>query len=731
MWKGVNLFVFWWMSTRSREMCLHLISQGELVKLSNVLCVSSMLTPTDVAYFYHPEHCYTLTNMQAYSLNTRVDVTAGLPWLEVCAPIHKSTVDCQPDTTAQSYLEQRFGIVAHDSQGANNVNSNYTGEGNRGPAAAEETHQYIYPAHLRHHEPMAFVRSGFCSPILNKFTFKSRQSFHRPPIHYSKEELLAFIDRGLVSRHDDEIVDEVDLTIDLLSFTLDSYQMKQTFDIIRNVLLEPPKPRRHRFEADVNKPQTPSNRVRISSVAAIELEEVLASDSIHRGKHGRERLRAAAVALLRDLEDRQFLTGKVITRRVSYTLRKLMWRINSPDSIDNVELAFTGFFGQHDYCFDGSVSSQFSLGEFMCLDVPYTFIFRSRRIMPYCLILDTNEEDVRVSSTKPGPDAICFPDPTSIMKPVLDEKSPCVRCASRFDHGTNVLDACSYHDGKFESGVGLWSCCGLADRKHPGCKRAPHTGKERAALVRIDALPRIVEGITLYSHFEVNIYPEITHTTAVQISKSLSKLFMNYFFMDDGDDENDTKTKFATDGSIDSISHQSDSAVRQKSLLIGGKGSPRDRSHTDDDLSESLTETSTQTELVLIKVWRVGYINVELSVAGFKRIPQRTVDIRVHDYSKAYKIGSWGYLGKKYLTYLIHETLKSGASSAFRRKAVGNTTVENQNNQLMSKPPSSFDTDHDSLIGRHFRARPLGADTFLGVAPSIQKAKSKVKANKK
>lgn len=651
--------------------------------------VVGKVSPADLTR--RTEHFYTLTNMQAYSLNTRVDVTAGLPWLEVCTPGSKVTVDCQPETTERSYLEERFGIAANKS-GTDNAGSSTREES----PTASEPHQCIYPPHLRHHEPLAFVKSGFCSPILTKFTFKSRQSFHRPPIHYSKDELLAFIDRGLVSKQYDEIVDEVDLTIDLLHFTLDSYQMKQTFDIIRNVLLEPPKPSRHRnFDEEENKPQTPSNRVRVSSVAAMEMEEVLSSDCIYRGKHGREKLRAAATALLRDLEDRHALAGDIITRRVSYTLKKLRWRIHSPDSIDNVEIAFTGFVGQHDYSFDGSVSTQFSL------------------------------EDVRVSSTKPGPDAICFPDPTSIMKPVLDERSPCLRCNNPFDHDANDLHSCLFHDGKYRSGA--WSCCGSTYKHSLGCKRGPHTGKERAALVRIEALPRIVEGITLYSHFEVIIFPEIPHTTTVQISKSLSKLFMNYFFVDDGEVEVSGKAASSdVPASADSISYQSDSTSRQKSLLIGGKGSPRERSHTEDDVSENLAEVSAQTELVLIKVWRVGYINVELSVAGFRRIPQRTVDIRVHDYSKAYKIGSWGYLGKKYLTYLIHETLKSGASSAiFRRKATGNTAADN-NDSTMPKQSTSFEADHESFLGRHFRARPTGAETFLGTAPARRpKAKGK------
>ena len=230
---------------------------------------------------------------------------------------------------------------------------------------------------------------------------------------------------------------------------ISSYQFKTTFDIIRNVLLEPPKPHRHRgFSGDENGHRPPVQRARVSSVAAAEMEEILENSRNHiHAKHGREILRSAAMNLLRDIEDRHALSGDTITRRVSYTLKKLKWRIHSPDSIDDVEIAFTGFFGKHDYSSDGSVSTQFGL------------------------------EDVRVRSSKPGPDSISFPDPTSVIKPVLNERSPCVVCGKRFDHSFNDLTSCTFHDGKFISGV--WSCCSLLNATAPGCKYGPHTGKER------------------------------------------------------------------------------------------------------------------------------------------------------------------------------------------------------------------------------------------------------------
>lgn len=241
----------------------------------------------------------------------------------------------------------------------------------------------------------------------------------------------------------------------------------------------------------------------------------------------------------------------------------------------------------------------------------------------------------------------------------------------------------------------------------------------------------MVEGITLYSHFEVNVFPETPHTTIVQISKSLSKLFMNYFFQDERED-----TKTTSDKATESISLPPGSDSRQKALLIGGKGYVRESVQTEDsdDENSSSTATDSHTELVLIKVWRVGCINAEISLAGFRRIPQRTVDIRVHDYSRAYKIGSWGYLGQKYLTFLIQETLKSGASSAIFRRKITVATSNDQSNQaemLLSKPSASFENDRESSIIRHSRVRPFGAETFLGTAPGRAKGKSKTSISKK
>mmetsp|Transcript_24870 Transcript_24870/g.44935 ORF Transcript_24870/g.44935 Transcript_24870/m.44935 type:complete len:467 (-) Transcript_24870:598-1998(-) len=458
------------------------------------------------------------------------------------------------------------------------------------------------------------------------------------------------------------------------------------------------------------------------------MEEVLRNHDKHRGKKGRQILRSAAMNLLQDLEDRIALDGNEVFRRISYTLSKLTWSIQSQgEQLDDVQIAFIGFNGQHDYSRDGSIVSQFSL------------------------------EDLRVSSSRPGPDSIGFADPTSVVKSVLGNKrSPCQRCGKYFDHSENDLNSCHFHVGQFKSGV--WKCCNSTNATAPGCKSGPHTGKELAAVVRVESLPRIVEGISLFTHVEVNLFPGVLHTLVVQISKSMSRLFMSYFFVgDDSDDYTDDMSTFSdVSGSTDAISMQSEYSPkppsRSKKMLVGVKESPSvdevtESTELDDILSElnPPEEESKMAEIAFIKVWRIGYVDVNVSFGGFKRFPQ-TLDLSVPAYSKAYKIGTWEYLGRKYLTYLLHEVVKSGASSGldklFRRKVVGIPSPGLRGDQLeprslttssyqRSAPPlpsisDSGPVDLESFIGRHLR-RPMGASDILGTpAKSAPKKKKKM-----
>ncbi|KAL7499599.1 hypothetical protein ACHAWT_007212 [Skeletonema menzelii] len=631
---------------------------------------TGQLSPADL--IRKTEHIYTLTNMEAYSLNSHVDIGVGLPWLEVDVP---ATVEpALPEPSSQ--LGVLFGISSprqvKESLSKQASSNSLHGENK----SAADDYEWKYPPELRHHEPFAFREQKNIRPILKKFTCLSRQLFHRPPIHYSNEELKSFIAQGLVIEQCGSVADDIDLEIDLLQFNLDSYQFKTTIDLIRNVLLKPPKPHRRSQNMTQLDEGTESRANRISSLAVFEMESALWAARARRasGKKERAALRSPAMKLIEDLERRIELYGDQMIRRITYKLSKLVWCVQSQGQIDDVRIAFTGFQGEHSYMASGLLKSEFGL------------------------------EDLRVSSSTPGFDSMGFADPTSVLKPVLGSKrSPCQRCGSAFSHSNNGLDACRFHWGRFRGDK--WTCCEAAASNAPGCKTAPHTGKERTAVVRVEALPPVVEGISLYSHLEVNIFPSVPHTLSVQISKSISRLFMDYFFIGQDDDDDDDSQSVSTDvtSSTDTTtSVRSDSTpkqtARKKSLLIGAKGIGISSQPIKEEISQSDSydqEDQKQlrlggqqqqqqqqfNETFLIKVLRVGYVNVEVSLGGFRALPQTTLNICVRDYTKAYKIGSPAYLGQKYLYYLIHEVLKSGASSALRRKKMTTSEVSDENEE--------------------------------------------------
>ena len=361
-----------------------------------------------------------------------------------------------------------------------------------------------------------------------------------------------------------------------------------------------------------------------------------------------------------------------------------------------------------------------------------------------------------VSSSRPSPDAISFSDPTNIVKSVLgNERSPCVRCDQIFNPSKNDSNSCVFHTGQYKYGV--WTCCKSASATALGCKTGPHSGRERAAVIRVETLPRTVEGISLYSHFEVNLFPGIPHKLVLQISKSMSRLLMSYFFVEDeNDDDIDTILSGSDDTSAtsDSFSTQLEFSPkpmsRKRAMLIGGKGTPYSgNKRGNDGLSVSLLDHKSSSvvespkkkpEMVFVKVWRVGYVDVNISLGGFKRLPLASLDLCVPAYSKAYEIGTWEYLGKKYLSHLVREVLKSGASSGlekFRRKMMGSAASPSPAGQMGDplQSTSSFETsstprllpprlptmstdsdvaEPEASIGTRIWGRPKGASDILG-----------------
>lgn len=220
---------------------------------------------------------------------------------------------------------------------------------------------------------------------------------------------------------------------------------------------------------------------------------------------------------------------------------------------------------------------------------------------------------------------------------------------------------------------------------------------------------------------------------------------MDYFFIGQDDDDDDDAKSVSTDvtGATD-VSVRSDSTpkqtVRKKSLLIGGKGITnraikegisQSDSYDLNDQQQLREQQQQPIETFFIKVFRFGYVNVEVSLGGFRALPQTTLNICVREYSKAYKIGSSAYLGQKYLYYLIHEVLKSGASSALRRRKMTTSAVtdnddkEEDDGQAERKKPVS-----PPWVSRRSAAesRSVGVEDILGspIRKSAMKKKKRL-----
>jgi len=213
---------------------------------------------------------------------------------------------------------------------------------------------------------------------------------------------------------------------------------------------------------------------------------------------------------------------------------------------------------------------------------------------------------------------------------------------------------------------------------------------------------------------------------------------MDYFFIggqNDGDNDDDVKSAMATASTkTDSTAHKQTS--RKKSLLIGGKGNAHQSINEDvsggsyDQIDHKHFKEQQPVEMFFVKVLRVGHVNVEVSLSGFKALPQTTLNLCVREYSKAYKIGSSSYLGQKYLYYLIHEIVKSGTSSALRRKKMVTSSVtdtdksedDRQDERKLKETSSPRAPWRSKSVGED--SRPIGVEDIIG-SPTRKTVKKK------
>ena len=686
------------------------------------------------------EFLYTLDRMELYSLNNDVDMNIGLQWL---GTMRKH--DALNESIERAIEKYKLNVDENEIH----LLKQSENDNNR---------KKIFPQDLQKHETKFYILPPFCQKIMEPSTFKTLQTFHRPPIDLTKEELADTIRAKSIQsmtsvdtddRKSSSAIDHVELFIDELSFLLDSHQFSTTLDVIRNVLLEPLKPDRSRYYATNNEKTLDSDNLVAQtgkadtekSTAFKQMEEAIQQLG-HQGylnsRRGREYLRTIANDLFAEVEEKQGRDEPSI-RRIEYTLCKAKWKVDTSDYVNDAEISFTGFKGIHDFTSDGSVNSQITL------------------------------EDIFVGSTKPDNESMDFDDSTVIIKTMIGvERSSCCRCGVQFDRTKNEAKACKFHPGTFEmlqgENIRSWSCCKALWEAAPGCASRPHTGKERAVAVRMDAFPRTVEGLTMYKHIEANIYPGVPHTIIVQLTKSLTKSFMKYFlgegskdeFIDMAQDIEDTNSDYSSarqrhrfytadsshDG-FDEVFEADDTALSdsrhssnpekavisqdsgRKQILFGkmkantkrkdsvakkkvnndkDQKSARKQIQVDgspkvskDDNKNNDKSEKKDGEIVFVKYWRVGDININISVAGFHRLVNLSKQgVHVPHFQKAYKIGSSRHLINKVMKHFIIN-LVTNSLGIIGNKIGGkqNKSITSENAGFKSSAPGSENGDDD------------------------------------
>lgn len=721
-------------------------------KFINLLAKNEAYEKNDIrleTLFRRTEFVYTLDRFELFSLSNSVDVGVGLQWLSLDhdTGISKSAHSHESSTYPDEDEFDDFSSLDNDN---------------------DNDRTWIFPKELHIFNTKPFTIPLLGKSIMNPSTFKTRQEFHRPPIDLTKEELEDVINQNLISPLEldrKNAIDYLEFFIDELSFHLDSHQFSTTLDVVRNTMLEPQKHREERYyqksndESDKNGGGSASKLEKNGDIPknlreemdesqfrkeiiekskkskahydslTFSLQKLLQEREIN-PKKWRELLRSVASELVVDLEDRKGPSGEPSARLIEYNLCKAVWKIAGEDLINDAEINFTDLKGIHDFSADGSVSSKISL------------------------------ENMHVTSHKPCSDAMRFPDPTIIVKTVLGEKrSPCQRCGLDFDRGSNEINSCRFHPGSFQLSTlerrMKWTCCAADDATAKGCVSRPHTGAEKAMDLQFDAFPRVVEGITLYKFIEANVYPGLSHTTIVQLTRSLTKSFMNYFLGDtDGVISVDTKEMltasqtFSRSSTLESSSTDStdvsfpsqvtpgfdpaDLRDSRRFLLFGETGvddktqSPFElqqlslsKSDKDKDKADKDDKDPKDAEIVFLRNWNIGDINIKLSIAGFhKIIDVSNVDLVISGFQRRYKIGSVQHLVKKFLAHLI-KNLLSSSIGILKVKFTGGRHMTNRSRALTA------DSNLEVLEEEHEGHAPELAVENLLLAPPKTKQKKK------
>ncbi|GMH48247.1 hypothetical protein TrLO_g884 [Triparma laevis f. longispina] len=545
-------------------------------------------------------------------------------------------------------------------------------------------------------------------------------------------------------------IDSLILDVPELSFLLDSEQFFTTLDVVRHVLLAPPPQKReyefvrHDFEAGGRETtvslyprptsvrsggsmglESPTNRMGraqsgsmaegVARRAAVRRESVSLRrpsttshvsserDEVEGGKggggggrweeikrtidkidtttkRGRAQMKELMQDVMSELEGVKMESSQV--RAIKWTVSRASWRIKKKHESmtavadDDVEVVLTNVEGNHEFFEDGSLETVFEL------------------------------ENAFIRSRKPGAESIMWHDPTSVLRSTIEgKKTPCQRCGAEFDPEHNNVTSCHYHadaegvPGVFRLGSGGWSCCKAPYMGAKGCNSRPHVGKEHIVMARVYNLPRLVckqTELSIYKHIELSFYPGTKYTLNVQMTRAISKLFMNYFLgegLDNTIGQHNTTAEMA-ENVRDTLTHgiediaekakrkaksltalASHATEERKEILFGGlsgsnssKGKSGD-SGKDVKASENavtLKSDVEKNEVVYISHIRIGDINSRVSLSGFALDIDR-YGLKVSPFQRSKKVGDWKHLIRKWVGHTVREVSKSAASTGLKK----------------------------------------------------------------
>mmetsp|Transcript_21631 Transcript_21631/g.43381 ORF Transcript_21631/g.43381 Transcript_21631/m.43381 type:complete len:505 (-) Transcript_21631:100-1614(-) len=353
-----------------------------------------------------------------------------------------------------------------------------------------------------------------------------------------------------------------------------------------------------------------------------------------------------------------------------HTCTQIIWHLRHPEKLEDVEINISGVSGDHCYYADGSMDTEIML------------------------------QNLYVRSHRPGPDSIDFDDPTSVVTNRVARRSPCVRCGALFDPNDNAATACTFHaaadgsEGSYDVASATWSCCAAPGPHAGGCARAPHRGSDCLVSVRLETVPFSVNHVSLYKRLELLFYPGVDYIMEVQITKSLTDLFVSYFVGNEVKDDPYTTSLAKTDA--EPCEEASLDTCSNKTL--------------DTSSGRNVVEQTTTGEMVYVKELRVGKINMKVSTARFKLLNVADVKLQVSEYEKRRQIGTWTQHGLKFvLRHVLPDIL-------MKRKA--RPSVDNVHATLPPPAPAHEDDGHRMLLlggGDDGASAPGGAgpETYL------------------